>query len=187
VDDDTAITRTGPKTAEGRAAIALNNLKHGLHSTALVIPGREDPADWHQFSTEAYASFEPVGVIEAAFASRIVELLWRVRRVAGAEHQMVIAQYERSLQAERRRSQSSSHARSERGGSSHESASDPGPDDANLRLLPSDRELQQIIRYEAHLSRQLYQALHELEALQAKRNGSAAPLARIEVHGLPDE
>ena len=35
-----------------------------------------------------------------------------------------------------------------------------------------------------HLSRGLYQALHELEALQTKRSGMAAPLARLDVQGL---
>ncbi len=37
------------------------------------------------------------------------------------------------------------------------------------------------MRYESHLNRQLYQALHELEALKARRQGQAAPLARIDV------
>jgi hypothetical protein len=39
------------------------------------------------------------------------------------------------------------------------------------RLLPDETTLQRIARYEAHLSRGLYQALHELEALQTKRSG----------------
>jgi len=49
------------------------------------------------------------------------------------------------------------------------------------RILPGERDLQKIARYEAHLSRQMYQALHELEALQARRGGKAAPLARVDV------
>jgi hypothetical protein len=49
------------------------------------------------------------------------------------------------------------------------------------RILPEERDLQLITRYEAHLSRQMYQALHELEALQARRGGKAAPLARVDV------
>jgi hypothetical protein len=49
------------------------------------------------------------------------------------------------------------------------------------RVLPSDDDLKMIARYEAHLSRQMYQALHELEALQARRRGGAAPLARVDV------
>jgi hypothetical protein len=52
------------------------------------------------------------------------------------------------------------------------------------RLLPEEKTLEKITRYEAHLSRQLYQALHELEALQTKRGGGAAPLARFDVQGL---
>ena len=52
------------------------------------------------------------------------------------------------------------------------------------RLLPSETTLEKITRYEAHLSRQLYQAMHELEALQTKRLGGAAPLARLDVQGM---
>jgi hypothetical protein len=54
------------------------------------------------------------------------------------------------------------------------------------RILPADDALQKIARYEAHLSRQLYQALHELEALQARRSGGNAPLARLDVQGIPE-
>ena len=50
--------------------------------------------------------------------------------------------------------------------------------------MPDEKTLQKIARYEAHLSRQLYQAKHELEALQTKRSGGAAPLARLDVQGL---
>jgi hypothetical protein len=52
------------------------------------------------------------------------------------------------------------------------------------RILPEDDALQKIARYEAHLSRQLYQALHELEALQTRRSGGNAPLARLDVQGI---
>jgi hypothetical protein len=49
------------------------------------------------------------------------------------------------------------------------------------RILPDRTDLEKIARYEAHLSRQMYQALHELEALQARRAGKGAPLARLDV------
>jgi hypothetical protein len=52
------------------------------------------------------------------------------------------------------------------------------------RLLPDEKTLDKVARYEAHLSRGLYKALHELEALQARRAGTAAPLARLDVEGL---
>jgi hypothetical protein len=55
------------------------------------------------------------------------------------------------------------------------------------RLLPGDKTLEKISRYEAHLSRQLYHALHELENLQKRRiTGEGTPLARLDVQGLPE-
>jgi hypothetical protein len=53
------------------------------------------------------------------------------------------------------------------------------------RILPDEQTLEKISRYEAHLSRQLYQALHELENLQKHRTtGEGVPLARLDVQGL---
>ncbi len=52
------------------------------------------------------------------------------------------------------------------------------------RLLPDEKTLEKVARYEAHLSRQLYKAMHELEALQVRRRGGAAPLARLDVDGM---
>jgi hypothetical protein len=43
------------------------------------------------------------------------------------------------------------------------------------RILPDGDTLQKVSRYEAHLSRQLYQALHELQRLQAARAGQPVP------------
>jgi hypothetical protein len=52
------------------------------------------------------------------------------------------------------------------------------------RILPDDKTLEKISRYEAHLSRQLYHALHELENLQKYRTtGVGVPLARLDVQG----
>src|SRR5215204_4048602 len=54
------------------------------------------------------------------------------------------------------------------------------------RLLPDETTLEKVARYEAHLSRGLYKALHELEALHVMRAGGAAPLARLDVDGLAE-
>jgi hypothetical protein len=52
------------------------------------------------------------------------------------------------------------------------------------RILPDEKTLEKISRYEAHLSRQLYHALHELENLQKYRTtGEGVPLARVDVQG----
>jgi hypothetical protein len=52
------------------------------------------------------------------------------------------------------------------------------------RILPDEKTLEKISRYEAHLSRQLYHALHELENLQKHRiTGEGVPLVRMDVQG----
>jgi hypothetical protein len=52
------------------------------------------------------------------------------------------------------------------------------------RLLPDEKTLEKVARYEAHLSRLFHKSLHELEALQTRRSGGVAPLARLDVDGL---
>ncbi len=59
----------------------------------------------------------------------------------------------------------------------------PGP--LPPHVIPDAEYGDHIIRYEAHLSRQLYAALNQLEAIQARRGGHPAPLARLQVSGLP--
>ena len=44
---------TGPKTPDGRAAVRLNGLKHGLSAETLILPG-ENQSDF----TELLQSFE---------------------------------------------------------------------------------------------------------------------------------
>jgi hypothetical protein len=47
-----------------------------------------------------------------------------------------------------------------------------------LANLPDEKALERVQRYEAHISRQFYKALHELQRLQAARLG-ARPLAPL--------
>jgi len=54
---------------------------------------------------------------------------------------------------------------------------------ASARLLPHPLDIDKIIRFEAHLNRQLYQALHQLEAMRAERQGQPTPLLRVDVQG----
>ena len=54
------------------------------------------------------------------------------------------------------------------------------------RLLPDEETLEKVARYEAHLARLFHKTLHELEALQTRRSGGVAPLARLDVDGLAE-
>lgn len=49
-------------------------------------------------------------------------------------------------------------------------------------ILPDEKTLEKISRYEAHLSRQLYHAVHELENLKKHRiTGEGVPPLRLDV------
>jgi hypothetical protein len=50
-----------------------------------------------------------------------------------------------------------------------------------LRLLPGNHDLEMIGRYESHIERGLYRALHELQRLQAVRVGLIAPPLAVDV------
>lgn len=50
--------------------------------------------------------------------------------------------------------------------------------------VPSATEAGKIAKYEAHLERTLYRAMHELEAMQERRAGNKTPLARVDIHGV---
>ena len=186
---ENAITsRRGPSTAAGKAASSRNSLRHGLQAASLVIPGVESEEDWAEFSHGVDASLAPRGAVEAALAARVAELLWRIRRIPRAEHDMITAAQERQVIIATREAaarDASGDAEAPASTSFYAAALTPLP--PRPRLMPHDGGLQQIIRYEAHLNRQLYHALHELEALQARRAGNASPLARIDVHGAREE
>lgn len=52
------------------------------------------------------------------------------------------------------------------------------------RILLEGPDLDRVMRYEAHLHRQMVQTLHELEAMQERRAGKTPALARLDVSGL---
>ncbi len=77
---------TGPRTAEGKAAVSQNALKHGLFSSETVVNG-EDQAEFDLYREAMIGEMWPVGVIESSLAERIVSLSWRLRRTERMQNQ----------------------------------------------------------------------------------------------------
>ena len=75
---------TGPKTPEGKAAVSLNPLKHGLLSQQTLLPN-EDEASLMQLSERLHSQLQPVGELESLLVERIVAAAWRLRRVLAVE------------------------------------------------------------------------------------------------------
>lgn len=70
---------TGPRTPEGKAASSGNRLKHGIYSTAILLPN-EDPDAYQALVDEAFADLQPVGFLERALVQRLADCQWRMNR-----------------------------------------------------------------------------------------------------------
>ena len=66
-----ALKSTGPKTPEGKAAVRLNALTHGLRSGEVLLPG-EDGEAFSELGERLRAELQPVGELENLLADRII-------------------------------------------------------------------------------------------------------------------
>ena len=146
---------TGPKTDEGKATARLNALKHGLLSAHVLLPN-EDAGALADFAACLRSSLAPVGDVEALLADRIISSAWRLRRLMAVEAGLF-----RENEALFR--------------FAHEN--DPSSPAEFFRQR--DGSFLTLSRYEATLERGVYRALHELQRLQAVREGNdlAPPVA----------
>jgi hypothetical protein len=78
---------TGPRTSEGKAAVALNGIKHGLLSREALVPGERE-ADLVDFGKRLRAQLAPAGELELLLADRIVSCGWRLRRLLRVESRL---------------------------------------------------------------------------------------------------
>jgi hypothetical protein len=74
---------TGPRTPEGKARSAFNNLRHGLYSDRPLLP-HEDHDAFRDFAIPVYLDLNPAPGVERALVRNIVDLAWRLRRVGPA-------------------------------------------------------------------------------------------------------
>ena len=70
---------TGPKTAEGKAAVAQNAIRHGLTARNLVIR-EEEREEFAAFQEELSAELDPQGPIETITFHELLHAAWNLRR-----------------------------------------------------------------------------------------------------------
>src|SRR3979411_1824235 len=75
---------TGPKTPEGRAAVRLNGVTHGLTAETTVLKG-ESEADFKDLLTSYEAEHDPATPTEEAIVVQLAMATWRLRRLYHAE------------------------------------------------------------------------------------------------------
>lgn len=161
---------TGPRTAEGKAAVAQNAVKHGLRAAQIVIKG-EDPGQFESYRDAVLAELAPAGSMETMLAQRIAGLAWRLQRAERLQSEVFdallaketarpLAKLTRSLQAK-------------------SAADDPGDDLALGRAVVKDfgnsRVLDRLGLYERRIEHSLYKTMAELQRLQLLRELESAP------------
>jgi len=81
---DNAKRSTGPKTLSGKEKVSGNALTHGLTAEKHVIIG-ESIEEFNTFKDSMFKVYEPLGAHEEEIFIKLVELLWRLRRVGVIE------------------------------------------------------------------------------------------------------
>ena len=155
-----ALKSTGPKTPEGKDAVRLNALRHGLLSKEDVLPG-EDEAALKVLSEQLLAELQPVGVLEIVCVEQIIAAVWRLRRLRRVDAGIFAWELDNGVR-------------------------DPDKSMLGLSFIRdanSANAFSKLSRYETTIERSLYKALHELQRLQTARRaeGSVTPPVAVDV------
>jgi hypothetical protein len=142
---------TGPRTEEGKATIARNAMKHGgyaARSEALPFLG-EDPAEYETLRLGLQQSLQPVGVLEVELVGKMTSFWWRMLR-AGRVEQEGLEYAIRKFGAQ----------------------STPSFLAFCQQLQFGDgHNTERLLRFEAQMEKGFFRLLHELQRLQALRQG----------------
>lgn len=79
-----ALVSTGPVTAEGKALVSQNAVKHGIFARDLIITsgdGKEDQQEYTELLEGLIVSLNPKGQMECVLVEKIAVDFWRLRRV----------------------------------------------------------------------------------------------------------
>jgi hypothetical protein len=145
---------TGPKTPEGRAAVRLNGVKHGLTAETIVLKG-ESQADFTAMLDSFEAEHDPTTPTEEALVVQLALANWRLRRLYHQEAGFYTCQLQ-SLTGMQK---------------------DLNLDDAGRMghaAAWSESTLNMFNRQEGRLERTFYRALHELQRLRKEREANLA-------------
>jgi hypothetical protein len=158
---------TGPKTPEGRAAVRLNGVKHGLTAETIVLKG-ESEADFTNLLDSFEAEHDPVTPTEEALVVQLALATWRLRRLYHQEAGFYTSKLKTLASIQK----------------------DLNLDDAGRMGHAagwSESTLGLFNRQEGRLERTFYRALHELQRLRKEREANLALVSQTEDVGqVPD-
>ena len=171
---------TGPQSLRGKAVARTNALKHGVLAEQVVIPGEDENA-FFDLRQRFRDDLQPSGILECELVDQVVATLWRLRRVRRVESEIFTRHLERPNQEVRpareviRDVLNFDQPLPKEEEEEHETDIRYGElkqlglsfiQDAN-----GANAFSKLSRYETALHRSLQRDLHELERLQARRQG----------------
>ena len=157
---------TGPKTPEGRAAVRLNGVKHGLTAETIVLKG-ESQADFTNMLESFEAEHDPITPTEEALVVQLALANWRLRRLYHQEAGFYTSELKILASIQK----------------------DLNLDDAGRMghaVAWGEKTLVLFNRQEARLERTFYRALHELQRLRKERGAKLASVCQDPVGQVPD-
>ncbi len=178
-----ALLSTGPRTDAGKAIVARNAMRHGLRAQQVLIAG-ESEEEFESFREAMAEYYEPAGVLEGELVERIVVALWRLKRAARIEVEIL----EHFAQPEEGKAnglpfqivftktyEGSPNTEIDEPAERSEPRPEPEPrprkslGEAVKAAMEGAGVLSKFMRYEAHIAKMLLVNMRELERLQEKR------------------
>ena len=153
------IVATTLLTADGMARSSKNALRHGLTSVEAVLDS-EPMDEYLEMATSINAALQPQGELEKLLAERISQVSWRLRRVVRTAAS-IFNDGQQDAEQEQSAFLFSANTRTT-----------VGMGDVFNKVETHKNLITNISKYEAHLERSLYRALHELQRLQLTRSGA---------------
>jgi hypothetical protein len=86
-----ALLSTGPVTAEGKGAVRLNALRHGLRARTIVLPG-ENAAEFQQLCDDLQAEWRPASRTEHLLVEQMAVAQWKLARLEVGERSIFTQQ-----------------------------------------------------------------------------------------------
>jgi hypothetical protein len=177
-----SLRSTGPKTSEGKSRAKWNALKHGLLSRMVIVaegPGKENREDFLHLLQSLREDLQPVGTLEEVLVEKIAVEYWRFMRVIRCENAAIRLHFVpeppecRALDIDL-------------------AVLPPSPSSLNILRKRANINseiclpIEQFLRYETSINRQLFQAISQLERVQRLRKGEAVPAPiSVDVSGEP--
>ncbi|MBN2130345.1 MAG: hypothetical protein JW741_12655 [Sedimentisphaerales bacterium] len=150
---------TGPRTAQGKAIVAQNALKHGLRTEKAVIAG-EDVGEFEFYRDELLGELAPAGAVESVLAERVVSLSWRLRRAERAQNEAFDTLLARVAADPFRTNARAAEA---------DGLQETPLGRAVIRDFANGRVLERLSMYERRIEYSLYKSMNELQKLRLTR------------------